>query len=300
MTRGTRSWRAVVLGVPGIWLLLLGLAPLLIALAISFGTPTEGAPPYDAPLTWTAGGLRVAPALGSYLQLLEDDLYLVAFLNSLRIAATATAICLLIGYPMALAIARAPEGRRPALLLLVMLPFWTSFLVRVYAWITILRPTGIINSALIAAGLIAEPLPLYANEFAVHLGIVYSYLPFMVLPLYVAIERVDPALLAAAADLGARPATVLRRILLPLTLPGMIAGAALVFIPAAGEFVIPDLLGASDNIMIGRVLWNEFFSNRDWPAASAIAVALLVVLVAPVVIAQRAAQRPAQAGERET
>jgi putrescine transport system permease protein len=291
MTRGSRSWRALVLGIPGLWLVVLGLAPLLIALAISFGTPTEGAPPYDPPLAWTGGALRFAPALGSYLQLLEDDLYLVAFLNSLRIAGTATAICLLIGYPMALAIARAPERRRPALLLLVMLPFWTSFLVRVYAWITLLRPTGIINTALLAAGVIHEPLPLYANEFAVHLGIVYSYLPFMVLPLYVAIERVDPALLAAAADLGARPRTVLIRILLPLTIPGMVAGAALVFIPAAGEFVIPDLLGASDNVMIGRVLWNEFFSNRDWPAASAIAMALLVLLVAPVVIAQRAAQR---------
>jgi putrescine transport system permease protein len=300
MKRGSRSWRAVVLGLPGLWLLVLGLAPLLIALAISFGTPSEGAPPYDPPLAWTADGLRVAPALGSYLQLLDDDLYLVAFLNSLRIAATATAICLVIGYPMALAIARAPAPRRPALLLLVMLPFWTSFLVRVYAWITLLRPTGIINTVLIGAGLISEPLPLYANEFAVHLGIVYSYLPFMVLPLYVAIERVDPALLAAAADLGARPATVLRRILLPLTLPGMIAGAALVFIPAAGEFVIPDLLGGSDNVMIGRVLWNEFFANRDWPAASAIAVALLLLLVAPVVIAQRAAQRPARGAEHRT
>jgi putrescine transport system permease protein len=290
MKRGAGRWRAVVLGVSGAWLLALGLAPLLLAAAISFATPTEGAPPYDAPIAWTAQGLRVAPALGAYLQLAADDLYLVAFLSSLRIAATATAICLLIGYPMALAIARAPAGRRPALLLLAMLPFWTSFLVRVYAWITLLRPTGIINTALIAAGVIAEPLPLYANEFAVHLGIVYSYLPFMVLPLYVAIERVDPALLDAAVDLGARPARVLWHVMLPLTRPGMIAGAVLVFIPAAGEFVIPDLLGASDTLMIGRVLWNEFFSNRDWPAAAAIAMALLVLLVAPMVVVQRAAR----------
>ncbi len=295
-----RRWRSAVLGLPGAWLLVLGLAPLLLALAISFGTPTERAPPYDAPIAWTGEGLRFAPAFGAYLQLIADDLYLVAFLSSLRIAATATAICLLIGYPMALAIARAPAHRRPALLFLVMLPFWTSFLVRVYAWITLLRPTGVINTALIGAGVITEPLPLYANELAVHLGIVYSYLPFMVLPLYVAIERVDPALLAAAADLGARPATVLWRVLLPLTRPGMLAGAALVFIPAAGEFVIPDLLGGSDTLMIGRVLWNEFFSNRDWPAASAIAVALLVLLVVPMVAVQRAAQRPAPEAGRGT
>lgn len=295
--RTDATWRALVLGLPWLWLLLLGLAPLGLAVAISFGTASEGAPPYDPPLAWSADGLRVAPSLESYALVVGDDLYVVAFFNSLRVAGLATLLCLAIGYPMALAIARAPAPRRPLLLLFVMLPFWTSFLVRVYAWTTLLRPTGIINTALLAAGAIDAPLELFASEPAMLIGIVYSYLPFMVLPLALSIERVDPDVLAAAADLGARPRTVLLRILVPLTWPGIVAGSALVFVPAAGEFVIPDLLGPSDTPMIGRILWNEFFANRDWPAASMIAVLLLVVLVLPVAAIQRAAAR-AERGAR--
>lgn len=296
MAAGT-AWRLAVLAPTWAWLLVLGLAPLLMALAISFGTASEGAPPYDLPIGWSAAGLRVAPSYDSYALVASDDLYVVAFANSVAIAGLATLLCLLIGYPMALAIARAPASRRPLLTLFVMLPFWTSFLVRAYAWATLLRPTGIINAALMAAGVIDEPLPLFANAFAVQLGIVYAYLPFMVLPLLVAIERVDPDLLSAAADLGAPPRTVLLRILVPLTWPGIVAGGALVFVPAAGEFVIPDLLGPSDVPMVGRVLWNEFFANRDWPAASMIAVLLLVVLVLPVAAIQRGVAR-AEHGRR--
>jgi putrescine transport system permease protein len=271
-----RLWRAAVIGLPGAWLALFVLAPLAAVIAISLAEPEDGAPPF---------ALALAPT--AFRTLIEDDLYIVAFANSLRIAASATLICLLIGYPMALAIARASAGRRAALLLLVMVPFWTSFLVRVYAWSALLRPTGIVNTALLALGLTEEPLPIFANEFAVLVGLVYSYLPFMVLPLVVAIERIDPALVEAAADLGARPGATLLRVVVPLSWPGIAAGCALVFIPGVGEFVIPDLLGGPDAPMIGRVLWNEFFANRDWPTASAIAVVLLAVVVPPAARLQR-------------
>jgi putrescine transport system permease protein len=259
--------------------------PFGFVLAISFAEGVDGAPPF-----------RFAPGfpwgtLASWRLLVEDDLYLVAFLNSLRIAATATLITALIGYPMALAITRAPRAWRPLLLTLVILPFWTSFLIRVYAWMALLRPTGVINNLLIGAGLIAEPLPLIANQFAVHLGLVYAYLPFMVLPLWAALERIDPALGEAAADLGARPLAAFWRVTFPLSWPGLAAGALLVFIPAAGEFVIPDLLGGPDTPMLGRVIWNEFFQNRDWPAAAAIAAAMVGLLAAPILAFQRLERR---------
>ncbi len=275
-----RAARAIW-AVPVAWLLALFALPFAIVVAISLAEGVDAAPPF-----------RFADAfpfatLASWRLLVEDDLYLVAFANSARIAATATAISALIGFPMALAIARAPAARRPLLLTLVILPFWTSFLIRVYAWMALLRPTGVINNLLIGAGLIDEPLALIANEFAVHLGLVYAYLPFMVLPLYAALERIDPALGEAAADLGARPAAVFRRVTFPLALPGLAAGALLVFIPAVGEFVIPDLLGGPDTPMLGRVIWNEFFANRDWPAAAALAAALVVLLALPIVAFQR-------------
>jgi putrescine transport system permease protein len=238
-------------------------------------------------IDFASGGAAWRATLAAYRLLFDDSLYAAAMLNSVRIAATATVLCLLVGYPMAYAIARAPASRRAVLLTLVMLPFWTSFLIRVYAWMTLLRPTGLINQWLQAAGLIVDPLPLMNNEFAVHLCIVYSYLPFMVLPLYAAIEKIDGALLDAAADLGGRPFSTFLTVTLPLSLPGIVAGALVVFIPAVGEFVIPDLVGGPDSPMIGRVLWNEFFSNRDWPTASAVAAAMLVILVAPIVVFQR-------------
>ena len=259
--------------------------PFVIVLAISIVPAANSVPPFASPLApanWT---------LDSYRLLLSDSLYAGAVANALRIAATSTAICLLIGYPMAYAIARARPRRRNVLLMLVILPFWTSFLIRVYAWMILLRPTGLINGALMWLGVITEPLPLINNEFAVHLGIVYSYLPFMVLPLYAALERLDPALREAAYDLGARPARTFFAVTLPLSLPGVAAGSLLVFIPAVGEFVIPDLLGGPAAPMIGRVLWNEFFLNRDWPAASAVAVALLVLIVAPMIAFQALERR---------
>jgi putrescine transport system permease protein len=188
---------------------------------------------------------------------------------------------------MAYAIARAPARWRNPLLLLVILPFWTSFLIRVYAWIGLLKGNGLVNNLLLGAGLIAEPLPLLNNSFAVYLGLVYSYLPFMILPLYAALEKLDPALLEAAADLGCPPARAFRQVTLPLSLPGVAAGALLVFIPMVGEFVIPDLLGGPDTLMIGKVLWDEFFTNRDWPVASAVAVAMLVILVGPMAYIRR-------------
>ncbi len=215
----------------------------------------------------------------------------MSYLNSLRIAAVSTAITLLIGYPMAYGIARSAPAWRTTLLMLVILPFWTSFLIRVYAWIGILKTEGVLNIFLLWTGLISEPLTMHYTPFAVHVGIVYSYLPFMILPLYASLEKLDLSLMEAASDLGARPATVFWRVTLPLSLPGVAAGSFLVFIPAVGEFVIPELLGGSSTQMIGSTLWAEFFRNRDWPVASAVAVLLILVLVIPILIFQRIAQR---------
>ncbi len=268
--------RAVFIAPVYLWLLAAVAAPLGLVVAISLGEATQGAPPFE----W---GLSFA----SYALVFDDDLYWGAFVNSARIAATSTSICLAIGYPMALAIARARPGRRAFLLFLVVLPFWTSFLIRVYAWMGLLRPTGLVNGALEALGLIDEPLALIANEFAVHLGIVYAYLPFMILPLYATLEKLDPALLEAAHDLGAGPVRAFWRVTFPLSLPGVAAGALLVFIPASGEFVIPDLLGGPGTPMIGRVLWLEFFQNRDWPMACALATTLAALLAGPLLLFDR-------------
>ncbi len=259
-----------------VWLAATVAAPLALVAAISLGEATQGAPPFE----W---GI----SLSNYALVFDDDLYWGAFLSSARIAGTSTAICLLIGYPIALGIVRSRPERRPLLLFLVVLPFWTSFLVRVYAWMGLLRPTGLINSALQAVGLIDEPLGLIANAFAVHLGIVYAYLPFMILPIYATLERLDPALTEAAQDLGAGPVRTFWRITFPMSLPGVVAGALLVFIPASGEFVIPDLLGGPETQMIGRVLWLEFFQNRDWPVACAIATLLAAALAGPILLFDR-------------
>jgi putrescine transport system permease protein len=285
----TAKWLAIA--PPYAWLLLFFGLPFLIVLKISFAEPVMGVPPYTPLVAKSAdGGLTLAASGTTYALLFGDGLYLRAFLNSARIALVATLAALLIGYPMAYGIARAKEYWRPGLMLLVMLPFWTSFLIRVYAWIGILKPNGLLNNALLALGLAREPLPLLHNDFAVVLGIVYSYLPFMVLPIYAALARQDRSLLEAAADLGATPTAAFWRVTVPLSLAGVAAGCLLVFIPAVGEFVVPDLLGGADSLMIGKVLWSEFFANRDWPMASAAAVLLVAVLVLPMMALQRAEQ----------
>jgi putrescine transport system permease protein len=288
--------RRLVIAAPYLWLLVFFLVPFAIVLKIALAEPLIAQPPYTAlvetvdRLTW-----RINLTLQNFAFLLEDDLYWRAYLNSLKIAALSTLGCLLLGYPMAYGIVRAPRSWRMPLLFLVILPFWTSFLIRVYAWKVILQGNGAINALLLALGLIEQPLPLLYNEGAVYLGIIYSYLPFMVLPLYANLERLDPRLLEAAADLGARPFAAFRRVTLPLSLPGIVAGSLLVFIPAVGEFVIPELLGGPDSLMIGRVLWDEFFANRDWPVAAAVAIALLLLLVVPIMLFQAVGQRTAEA-----
>ncbi|HYI89789.1 MAG TPA: ABC transporter permease subunit, partial [Beijerinckiaceae bacterium] len=251
--------------------------------------PAIAQPPYRPLLTVSAGleGLRAFLAgldLETFRTLLADDLYLGAALSSLRIALVSTAVLLLVGYPVAYAMAAAPARWRPLLVALVILPFWTSFLIRVYAWIGILRSEGLLNQALLALGAIAEPLAILNTDTAVYIGMIYAYLPFMVLPLYATLERFDGTLIEAAEDLGSPPWKAFWTITLPLSWPGIAAGSLLCFIPIVGEFVVPDLLGGSETLMIGRTLWSEFFSNRDWPLASAVAVVLLVILVIPIVI----------------
>jgi putrescine transport system permease protein len=290
-----RLGRLVLIGLPFLWLALFFLVPLLIVVKISLAESTVGIPPYR-PLVATHGaGLKLQMTLANFLLLASDDLYLRAYLGSLGNAALATLFCLLLGYPIAYAIAHTQGSRRQCLLFLIMLPFWTSFLIRVYAWIAILKPNGLLNQLLMAVGLIAAPLPLLNNEFSVELGLVYSYLPFMILPLFGSLSALDKSLLEAAADLGARPLRVFFGVILPLTLPGIAAGSFLVLIPAVGEFVIPDLLGGPDTLMIGKVLWDEFFNNRDWPAASAVAIVLIAMLAVPILVAQRylGRERPA-------
>jgi putrescine transport system permease protein len=275
---GERWRRFVVVLPPYAWLALFFLVPFLIVLKISLADQAMGIPPYT-PLI-ANGSLQATAA--NYQFLFSDSLYARAYANAIWFAAWATVGCLLIGYPLAYAIVRAPLRWRNGLLLLVILPFWTSFLIRVYAWIGLLKSNGFINNVLLDIGLIHTPLTLLNNSFAIYVGLIYSYLPYMVLPLYAALEKLDPALLEAAADLGCRPRQAFWRVTLPLSMPGIIAGALLVFIPMCGEFIIPDLLGGPSTLMIGHVLWDEFFTNRDWPVASAVAVAMLVLLVLPM------------------
>jgi putrescine transport system permease protein len=294
MTGLGRIGRLVLIGAPFLWLSVFFLLPLLIVLKISLAVSTVGIPPYT-PLITTAGGVEFHATLANFALIAGDDLYLRAYLGSLGNAGLATALCLLIGYPAAYTIARWQGPRRQLLLFLVMLPFWTSFLIRVYAWIAILEPNGLLNQALTALKVISAPLPLLNNQFSVELGLVYSYLPFMILPLYGSLSALDQSLAEAAADLGARPLQTFLRVTLPLTLPGIAAGSLLVLIPATGEFVIPDLLGGPDTLMIGKVLWDEFFNNRDWPVAAAVAVVLVVALALPLLVAQRLLDRGQEA-----
>ncbi len=287
--RWKRLWgRRFVTAVPMGWLFIFFMAPFLFVLKIALSEGRTGIPPYLPLFEWLDGTmLQVRVNLSNFAFFLDDALYATAYLNSLKIAAISTVICLLVGYPMAYGITRVRQPWRNTLLMMVILPFWTSFLIRIYAWIGILKNEGLLNGLLMWAGIIDQPLPLLHSPFAVYVGIVYSYLPFMILPLYATLVRLDATLNEAAMDLGCRPWQVMVKITIPLSWPGIVAGSMLVFIPAAGEFVIPDLLGGSNVLMIGRVLWNEFFLNRDWPLASAVAVVMLVILVAPFMMFQR-------------
>ncbi|MCL7462997.1 ABC transporter permease subunit [Pseudomonas sp. NW5] len=276
--------RQLVIGVPFFWLLLFFLLPFAIVLKISFASAAVAIPPYTEVLQYLDQQLQLVLNLGNYLFLAEDELYLAAYLGSLKIAAVSTLLCLLLGYPMAYAIARAPRERQMVYLLLIMMPTWTALLIRVYAWMGILGNNGLLNAVLQGLGLIEAPLQILNTDIAVYIGIVYAYLPFMVLPLYANLVKHDPSLLEAAADLGSRPVASFWKITVPLSKNGIIAGCMLVFIPAVGEFVIPELLGGPQTLMIGKVLWQEFFNNRDWPVAAALAVIMLVLLIVPIVL----------------
>ena len=290
-----RAGRRLVAGIPLFWLLLFFLIPFIIVLKISFSEVQLAMPPF-APLFHWANGWPVPKFnLGNYGFLFTDSLYIAAYLYSLKVALVSTCCCLLIGYPMAYAIAHASSTWRTVLLMMIVLPFWTSFLLRVYAWIGLLKNNGVINNVLMYLGIIHEPIPLLQSDFAVYIGIVYSYLPFMILPLYSNLEKHDHTLLEAAADLGATPMTAFFRITLPQSVPGIIAGSLLVFIPAVGEYVVPSLLGRTDQLMIGRVLSDEFFENRDWPVASSVAILILLALVIPIMFFQHYQRRELEA-----
>jgi putrescine transport system permease protein len=280
------SGKALVIAAPAIWLTVFFLIPLLVVFGISLTVKQFGRPPYTPLLTNEDGTVQLTLHLNNYIHLFTDGLYVSAYVSSIRIALISTIIALCIGYPMAYAIARAPDQWRNILLMLVILPFWTSFLLRVYALTGFMRGNGVINQFLGLFGI--EPLVMMQTDFAVYVGIVYSYLPFMILPLYTNLVKLDGALLEASADLGARPLRTFLTITLPLSMPGIIAGSMLVFIPAIGEFVIPSLLGGPSTLMIGRVLWDEFFANTNWPRASAVAVAMLGVVVIPIMLLQKA------------
>ncbi|MGE4692989.1 putrescine ABC transporter permease PotH [Yersinia enterocolitica] len=275
--------RKLVIGIPYLWLFLLFMLPFLIVFKISLAEMARAVPPYTDLVTWLDSKLDISLNLGNYLQLLDDPLYIDAYLQSLQVAAVSTLCCLIIGYPLAWAIAHSKSSTRNILLLLVILPSWTSFLIRVYAWMGILKNNGILNNFLIWAGIIDQPLIILHTNLAVYIGVVYSYLPFMVLPIYTALTRLDYSLVEAALDLGAKPFKTFVSVIVPLTKGGIVAGSMLVFIPAVGEFVIPELLGGPDSIMIGRILWQEFFNNRDWPVASAVATVMLVLLIVPII-----------------
>ena len=287
--------RAVILA-PYLWLVAFFLIPFAIVLKISLSQTAIAQPPYIPVLNLSEGVSGLVDfvrglSFETYALLVSDSIYLLSYLKSLEVAAVATAILLLLGFPMAYGMARAPRAVQPLLLMLVVLPFWTSFLIRVYAWINILQRDGLLNDVLFALGIISAPVAWLASDTAIYIGVVYSYLPFMVLPLYARLEKLDPALLEAAADLGAPPWKTFLAITVPLSLPGIVAGALLCFIPIVGEFVIPDLLGGSQTLMIGQTLWTEFFSNKDWPVAAAIAVILLALLVTPILFYERLQQR---------
>ena len=291
LKRQDKLWRSVVISLPYLWMLIFFLIPFAIVFKISFADPIVGQPPFTALFDFKRDAQTwLTATLDNYRFLTEDNLYWVSYLKSIKIAFISTLMCLLIGYPMAYGIARAKPRTRNILLMLVILPFWTSFLLRVYAWIGLLGKNGLVNSLLLNIGLIESPIQFLYTDAAVYLGIVYTYIPFMILPLYATLQKMDMDLRDAAADLGATPWQSFINITLPLSMPGIIAGCMLVFIPAIGEYVIPSLLGGIDSLMIGRTLFDEFFINRDWPLASAVATVLLLLLVVPIMLLQRTHQ----------
>ncbi|WP_233801817.1 ABC transporter permease subunit [Paraburkholderia sp. HP33-1] len=288
---------AVVAG-PFIWLLLFFLVPFLLVVKISFADSQLGIPPYTQLVKFAENALHITLDLSHYAFLLTDSLYFATYVNSVVVAAISTVLCLLIGYPMAYYIARSNPATRNLLMMAVMLPFWTSFLIRVYAWIGILKNNGLLNNFLMSIGLIHSPIELYHTNTAVYIGMVYSYLPFLVMPLYAHLVKMDLTLLEAAYDLGAKPWKAFWQITLPLSKNGIIAGCLLVFIPAVGEYVIPELLGGANTLMIGRVMWNEFFDNADWPMASAVTCAMVVLLLVPMALFQQAQAKALEEGRR--
>ena len=285
------SSRWLVIAVPYIWLLLFFAIPLAIAFKISFSQAVIAMPPYTPVFNWIDGHLSLNINPKNYMYLINDSLYVNAYLSSIKIAIISTALCLLIGYPMAYGIARMEPATRNILLMLVILPSWTSFLIRIYAWIGILKNNGLLNNFLMWTGIIDHPLAIMHTPIAVYIGIVYAYLPFMILPLYANLVKLDLRLLEAASDLGAKPWKAFLKITLPLSKSGIIAGSMLVMIPVVGEFVIPEMLGGPNTLMIGRILWQEFFNNRDWPVASAVSIVMLFMLILPIMIFHRAQSR---------
>lgn len=278
----------LLVSIPSIWVFLFTICPCLLLIKISFSDSVLQSPPYTSLLDWISGStIQIRLNFGNYLTLFTEEMYVRGFLSSVLIAGASTFCCLLLGFPMAYAIARSDEKIRGILLMLVVLPFWTSFLIRVYAWILLLSPSGLINNMLIKWGLIETPLQLMNNSYAACIGIIYAYLPFMVIPLYNAIEKIDYSLMEAAYDLGSTPMRAFFAIIVPLAAPGVYAGSALIFVPAIGEFVIPELLGGSSTLTIGRLVWNEFFGNLSWPTAAALSLLLLIFVVLPITIVQR-------------
>lgn len=288
--------KGLVVAVPWFWLALFFVLPFLFVLKISLSEPQLMQPPYQDWIREIEDGLvTITLNFGNYIQLLDDELYLASLWGSFKVASISTLLCILIGYPMAYAISLSPSHARLPLLMLIILPFWTSFLLRVYAWVGILKDNGLLNQFLQWVGMINEPLQILHTTTAVYIGVVYTYLPFFILPLYATLSRLDNTLLEAAADLGARPLKQFMSITLPQSWPGIVAGSMLVFLPVMGEFVIPDLLGGPDTLMIGKLMWTEFFSNKDWPMASSLASVLLVVLIIPFVLLRHYEQKMEEA-----
>jgi putrescine transport system permease protein len=291
----------LVIIVPFVWLSVFFLIPFLIVFRISLSSTAVAMPPFTPVFRLADGWQGIVDGVktfsfDNYIWLTNDPLYFKAYVTSLVVAFTATCLTLLIGYPVAYGMAQAPKTIRPMLLMLIILPFWTSFLIRVYSWIAILKPEGLLNQLLLSLGLIDTPLIILNTTTAVYIGIVYSYLPFMVLPLYSTLEKMDGSLIEAAQDLGCTPLSAFWKVTFPLSIPGVVAGFMLVFIPATGEFVIPDLLGGSSTLMIGKTLWNEFNANRDWPVSSAVATVLLLLLIVPIVFFQNAQAKAEEKG----
>lgn len=283
--------RRFVIAIPFIWLFLFFFIPFLLVFKISLSSPILAIPPYEPIVEWVGDILQFNLNIGNYLQMFRDPFYFNGFITSLTVATVSTFWCLIFGYAIAYAIYRSQKKWQPILLLMLILPFFTSFLIRVYAWIGLLSHDGIINTTLLYLGLISEPYPLLYNNVAVTIGIIYCYLPFMVLPIYAVLDRIDPLYLEAAYDLGAKPWKAFVKITLPLSLPGIFSGCSLVFIPAMGEFVIPEILGAPNNLMLGRIIWIEFFNNRDWSIASTVAVIMLFLFVVPIMLSQRSQKK---------